>query len=600
MFALDFVSLLISKDQPNQASLSISPFLREHVGMGTLGADKVQTSKVTEAQREDNKRIAKGWKIQNLNKTADSILASATRLEKEIELETAYWKQVLTISENGWAICRLPTEKHTLGVRFGFSEGRTHLRYFILDANFVLAGPIFKNRSLAALRREPDGSISLDQGLAPSEPQSVRVRIYSNGEQTGCSIMPSAITDAAPVEARIRQARNAIFEAELWHELNRESRTLQAMGVRCKGDTIICPISPAKNVVLDLVILDSYTPEPSRNDDKLAEGISLALHLLQSYAHRQNFVRRTKPPGPLTSFKRTSAPYALLRYLITRANHQATLSRVHNLFHGICSILSTISHLPRLNYTVTEPPSELPPNLTATETTVVALFEHIQAHVTVSLSDSCTLSMKIRTSRYPLSTSNFNLSLEPADCVLQESCRPPGIVDQWYKAYDYILFVTSCALASSFASFPTGSEEASAEGNSTPASRWEPTTRPHIIRLVRPNQDMRQQLRSKQASFSLTPVSPPGGKNMQSGLKLRVNWECIGDFSERPSTALEQLDSGEARAWKVAKGEGYYEWIILEGESKVVGRGASGGEGSWGLDTPIKSLKEVMELAAST
>jgi mediator of RNA polymerase II transcription subunit 17 len=125
MFALDFVSLLLSKDQPNQASLSISPFLREHVGMGTLGADKIQGPKVTEAQKEDNKRISKGWKIQNLNKTADSILASATRLEKEIELETTYWKQVLAISENGWAICRLPNEKHILGVRFGFSEGRS-------------------------------------------------------------------------------------------------------------------------------------------------------------------------------------------------------------------------------------------------------------------------------------------------------------------------------------------------------------------------------------------------------------------------------------------------------------------------------------------
>lgn len=123
MFALDFVSLLMSKDQPNHASLSISPFLREHVGMGTLGADKTQASKITEAQKDDNKRIAKGWKIQSLNKTADSILASATRLEREIELETEYWKQVLAISENGWAICRLPNEKQTLGVRFGFSEG---------------------------------------------------------------------------------------------------------------------------------------------------------------------------------------------------------------------------------------------------------------------------------------------------------------------------------------------------------------------------------------------------------------------------------------------------------------------------------------------
>jgi mediator of RNA polymerase II transcription subunit 17 len=53
----------------------------------------------------------------------DSILASASRLEKEIELETRYWQQVLAVSENGWSVCRLPNEKHTLGVRFGFSEG---------------------------------------------------------------------------------------------------------------------------------------------------------------------------------------------------------------------------------------------------------------------------------------------------------------------------------------------------------------------------------------------------------------------------------------------------------------------------------------------
>jgi mediator of RNA polymerase II transcription subunit 17 len=124
LFALDFVALLISKDQPNQASLSISPFLRENVGMGTLGADKIHASKITDAQKEDNRRIAKGWKIQNLNKSADSILASATRLEKEIEVETEYWKHVLAVRENGWSICRLPNEKHTLGVRFGFSEGR--------------------------------------------------------------------------------------------------------------------------------------------------------------------------------------------------------------------------------------------------------------------------------------------------------------------------------------------------------------------------------------------------------------------------------------------------------------------------------------------
>ena len=105
------------------AGQSVSPVLRDAVGLGTLGADKIQAPRVTEAQKEENKRIAKGWKIQSLNSAVDSILASATRLEKEIELETKYWEQVLAVSENGWAICRLPNEKHTLGVRYGFFEG---------------------------------------------------------------------------------------------------------------------------------------------------------------------------------------------------------------------------------------------------------------------------------------------------------------------------------------------------------------------------------------------------------------------------------------------------------------------------------------------
>jgi mediator of RNA polymerase II transcription subunit 17 len=102
MFALDFVSLLLSKDTPVQASLSISPFLRELVGMGTLGADKLYAPRMTDAQKQDNKQVAKGWKSQSVDKTVDSILASASRLEKEIEVET---------------------KRHTLGVRFGFSEG---------------------------------------------------------------------------------------------------------------------------------------------------------------------------------------------------------------------------------------------------------------------------------------------------------------------------------------------------------------------------------------------------------------------------------------------------------------------------------------------
>ncbi|KAF4626798.1 hypothetical protein G7Y89_g11358 [Cudoniella acicularis] len=236
--ALDFVSLLLSKDTPIQAGLSMTPQLKELVGTGTLGADKLHASRMTPAQKEDNRRIAKGWKVQNLNKTVDTILASATKLEKEIETETKYWEQVLAVSNNGWAVCRLPGERHTLGVRYGFSE----------------AAPTFKNQSLAALRRNPDGTLSLDQGLMSTEPQTLRVRIQVNGSDTGSSSIPKSFPEDSPIESLILQARNTIFSTELWQELNREARILGSYNVRSTNDTLILPLSSTKNIVLDLVL----------------------------------------------------------------------------------------------------------------------------------------------------------------------------------------------------------------------------------------------------------------------------------------------------------------------------------------------------------
>jgi mediator of RNA polymerase II transcription subunit 17 len=124
MLSTEVISAALSKETPVQASLSMSQELRGLIGMGTLGMDKLHAPRITSATREDNKASAKGWKVQSLNKSVDSILASAERLKAEVEHETIFWGQVLAISDNHWAVCRLPYDKHTLGVRFGFSEGR--------------------------------------------------------------------------------------------------------------------------------------------------------------------------------------------------------------------------------------------------------------------------------------------------------------------------------------------------------------------------------------------------------------------------------------------------------------------------------------------
>ena len=121
--ALDFVSLLLSKYTPRQAEITISPYLKQNLPMGSLGTESLQVPQRLDGDRVQDDKVSLGWKLNALTSTADSLLKSASRLEQEIERETRYWRQVLAVREQGWPICRLPREKHTLGVRYGFAEG---------------------------------------------------------------------------------------------------------------------------------------------------------------------------------------------------------------------------------------------------------------------------------------------------------------------------------------------------------------------------------------------------------------------------------------------------------------------------------------------
>lgn len=73
---------------------------------------------------KDFANITAGWNILSIEETKDSAQKASTLLEKEVEKEARYWQDVLSVSEGGWSVCRLPQERQTLGVRFGFNEGR--------------------------------------------------------------------------------------------------------------------------------------------------------------------------------------------------------------------------------------------------------------------------------------------------------------------------------------------------------------------------------------------------------------------------------------------------------------------------------------------
>jgi mediator of RNA polymerase II transcription subunit 17 len=131
-FALDFISLLLSKHAPRQAETSISPYLKQNVPMGSLNVDVVRAPQKSQSALRDSQNVARGWKMESFNASANRLLKAASRLESEVAAETKYWDQVLSIKDRGWKVCRLPRERQVLGVQYGFMEGAYILVLLVL------------------------------------------------------------------------------------------------------------------------------------------------------------------------------------------------------------------------------------------------------------------------------------------------------------------------------------------------------------------------------------------------------------------------------------------------------------------------------------
>lgn len=93
------------------------------VGIGTIGADKLHDSNLTPAKTKDQQDVAIGWTLMEIDKTRDAAEEATAFLRREVDVEGRYWEDVVKVQQAGWSLSRVPQERHTLGVRFGFSEG---------------------------------------------------------------------------------------------------------------------------------------------------------------------------------------------------------------------------------------------------------------------------------------------------------------------------------------------------------------------------------------------------------------------------------------------------------------------------------------------
>ncbi|KAI9376123.1 mediator of RNA polymerase II transcription subunit 17 [Aspergillus egyptiacus] len=327
-FALDFISLLLSKHNPRQAETSMSPFLKAAAPLGSLNSEIVNPPPRPDTSLEDIKSVSRGWRLQNFNGAASKLLNAGARLEKEVDAETKYWDEVLAVKEKGWKICRLPREGQALGVQYGFLE----------------ATPIFRDRGLAALRRADDGKLVLDKGLVPLKARGVRVRVKNNGRVTGCSKIYRPPQDAESIESRILQARDTLFEEELFHEVFREARILGSQGVTTRQNLVQVPVSEEQEILLDLVDWDQdHLPEEDASGEQngLADAIAHSIRILLTYAHRQNLRRRTQNPPPLAPKRRPVPEYQLLRPIMAYLQHRFHLQWLENFINDIRRVLES-------------------------------------------------------------------------------------------------------------------------------------------------------------------------------------------------------------------------------------------------------------------
>ncbi|KAH6697469.1 mediator of RNA polymerase II transcription subunit 17 [Plectosphaerella plurivora] len=499
MLSLDFVSLLLTKHNPSQAGATLSAALREMAGIGTLGVSKFSDSvqdgdrRRREERRAESRDVALGWSIMDIAQTKTAAEKAAARLARETDREAAYWQEVLAVKQNGWSVCRLPAERHTLGVRFGFTE----------------ASPEFRNKSLAPLRRADDGSVVLEHGRSGVGRERVAISITRPGEHApiGRSVMaPSASSDAtAPLQTRVLEARNGIFSQELWHELHRESHQLASYGVRANDNQIIYAPENGPKITFGLEeateALEALPPsdDASALDHKLAELTQRALHVLLSHAHRQNEVQRRKPSPPHLRRHQQYQQYHLVRPIILRIMHDASIRQTTQLSGRLVQALHRLGfdkasftlHVPQLpTDDIATPAGASSTRPTPAQTLVNMLTAPADFNVDLLLAPGVRIQIRGRTWFVPFTTTQYQINLLGPDGAANPAANPLSTTFPPYRdgypdlnsLRSYLLSATSRALVSAY--LPVLTSLSPPDDSTSAEPLWSPSVRGNAIQDV--------------------------------------------------------------------------------------------------------------------
>ncbi|KEF63194.1 uncharacterized protein A1O9_01171 [Exophiala aquamarina CBS 119918] len=305
--ALDFVSLLISK-QSVPAQSSMSPALKEAVPIGTLATHVLQNKAPSAALRKQLNLASQGWRSESFKFASEKLSKASTKLKAEAEKESKYWAQIADLTARGWPVSRLPRDAKAIGVHFGFPEATQQ----------------FRDRGFALLRQLDDGTVSLD---IPRRRRRLGVSITRGNKTTGMFHFREIMKDQdTNIDQQITEARDSLFEEELFYEISREARSTANQGITTRGQHIEIALDAHSKLSLLFGEDNGSNESMSPQDNETAEFVGTSLRLLLNAMHEQNLARRSQRPPVMTLKPRPIPEYALIRPVIGHLRHRTQLS----------------------------------------------------------------------------------------------------------------------------------------------------------------------------------------------------------------------------------------------------------------------------------
>lgn len=316
------------------------------------------------------------------------------------------------------------------------------------------------------------------------------MRVRKEGKITGSSGLSQFVAAAAgddSVEKTILQARDTLFEEELFHELNREARSLASSGVTAHRNLIEFSYDQDQQIVLDLVDLDDMPSETEPTDPNpecgaVAEATAHALRILLSYAHRQNLRRRSQFPPPLTNNKRPTPQYQLLRPILSYLQHDSHLRSLRTFMDEIYGVLKAAglsSTYTSSVFSTLKKSRNKPNDLSAVESLVSQFLEPLESRFSGTMANpTSTFNIRMHTStpdpsRLTAIGTEYELTIRLPDFP---HAQPPSRIGLKNEIESFLLHLLTLDLTTFFTS--TASQIAAAAtdpSSSTTDSRlsWE-------------------------------------------------------------------------------------------------------------------------------